>query len=108
MLVLSRRIGERIVVPHCELLSTLFGIDGNTIRLGMTVPAEIGVYREEPWRRAGSRAATHDQPSPPVTVLDLLRPFFQLISRPEASKVFPLVRPLSARNTDSTPAGVRR
>ena len=69
MLVISRKIGERIVVPHCELLVTVLGIDGNTVRLGMTAPAEIGVYREELWRRASSEAAPHDQPSSPITEL---------------------------------------
>jgi sRNA-binding carbon storage regulator CsrA len=66
MRVVSRRIGKRIVVPHCELLVTVAEIDGETLRLGVTAPAEIGAYREEPWRRAGSEAAPHDQPSSPI------------------------------------------
>jgi carbon storage regulator len=70
MLVVGRKIGERIVVPHFELSVTVVGIHGNTVRLGVTAPAEIGVYREELWRRAGSRAAAHDQPSPPVTAFN--------------------------------------
>jgi carbon storage regulator CsrA len=74
MLVLSRKIGEQIVVPHCELSVTVVGISGNTVRLGVTAPAEIGVYREELWRRVGSRAAAHDQPSPPVTVFNRAPP----------------------------------
>jgi carbon storage regulator CsrA len=45
MLVVSRKIGERIVVPHCELSVTVLGIDGYSVRLGVTAPAEIGVYR---------------------------------------------------------------
>jgi carbon storage regulator CsrA len=57
------------VVAHCELLVTVVGIDGNTVRLGVTAPAEIGAYREELCRRAGSEAAPHDQRSSPITEL---------------------------------------
>jgi carbon storage regulator len=51
MLVLSRKRGERILVPHCELTVTVVAIDGNSVRLGISAPAEIGVYREELWRQ---------------------------------------------------------
>jgi len=51
MLVLSRKLGERVLVPHCELAVTVVGIEGNTVKLGITAPSEIGVYREELWRR---------------------------------------------------------
>ena len=51
MLVLSRKLGERIIVPSCELSVTVVAIEGNTVRLGITAPAEVGVYREELWQR---------------------------------------------------------
>jgi carbon storage regulator len=51
MLVLSRRLGERVLVPHCDLAVTIVSIEGNTVRLGITAPAEIGVYREELWQK---------------------------------------------------------
>jgi carbon storage regulator len=47
VLVLSRKIGERIVVPDCGLSVTIVSVKGNTVRLGIEAPAEIGVYREE-------------------------------------------------------------
>ncbi len=47
MLVLSRKIGERIVVPDCGLSITIVSVKGNTVRVGFEAPAEIGVYREE-------------------------------------------------------------
>jgi carbon storage regulator len=49
MLVLSRKIGERILVPHCELAVTILAVDGKTVRLGISAPAEVDVYREEVW-----------------------------------------------------------
>jgi carbon storage regulator len=58
MLVLSRKLGERILVPHCDLAVTIVGIEGGTVRLGITAPTEIGIYREELWHRmSGERAA---------------------------------------------------
>jgi carbon storage regulator len=50
MLVLSRKIGERIVVPECNLMVTVVAIEGNKVRLGFSAPAELGVYREEVWQ----------------------------------------------------------
>jgi carbon storage regulator len=57
MLVLSRKLGERILVPHCELAVTVVAIEGNTVRLGISAPAEIGVYREELWHRVCAEKA---------------------------------------------------
>ena len=51
MLVLSRKLGERIVIPDCDVVITVVAIEGQTVRLGIAAPAEIAVYREELWRR---------------------------------------------------------
>jgi carbon storage regulator len=50
MLVLSRKPGERILIPNCELAVTILAIKGNTVRLGIAAPADVAVYREELWR----------------------------------------------------------
>jgi carbon storage regulator len=55
MLVLSRRPGEQLVVPHCELTFTVLSVEGNTVRLGITAPADVTVYREELWKRLGEQ-----------------------------------------------------
>ena len=49
MLVLSRKLGERILVPHCELAVTVLAVEGNAVRLGISAPEDIAVYREEVW-----------------------------------------------------------
>jgi carbon storage regulator len=51
MLVLSRKLGERVLVPQCGLSVTVVAIEGNHVRLGFTAPNEVGVYREEVWQR---------------------------------------------------------
>ena len=53
MLVLSRKLGERILVPHCELAVTIVAIEGNNVRLGISAPDDIPVYREEVWLQIG-------------------------------------------------------
>ena len=61
MLVLSRRLGERIVVPDCRLTLTVVAIEGNTVRLGFSAPPEVAVHREEIWQQVCQR--TDDYPA---------------------------------------------
>lgn len=85
MLVLSRKIGERIVIPICDLTITVVAIEGNKVRLGITAPPEIGVYREEVWRQlddeekdlspAARRAKTKEDKEPS-------NPFFITVFHP--------------------------
>ena len=46
MLVLSRKLGEKIVIGE-NIIVTVVKIDRNQIRLGIEAPHEIPVYREE-------------------------------------------------------------
>jgi carbon storage regulator len=50
MLVLSRKPGERIVVPDCELSVTIVAIEGGRVRLGIAAPKQVNIYRDEVWR----------------------------------------------------------
>lgn len=56
MLVLSRKLGEQIVVPDCELTVTVIAVKGTTVRLGISAPAAVAVHREEIWRQIGQQA----------------------------------------------------
>jgi carbon storage regulator len=56
MLVLSRKIGERIVVPHCEITVTVIAVEGNAVWLGISAPEDIAVYREEVWQQLSQEA----------------------------------------------------
>ena len=46
MLVLSRKINEKIVIDH-EIVITVVKIDRNQVRIGIEAPGHIPVYREE-------------------------------------------------------------
>lgn len=46
MLILTRRIGETLMVgDHVSL--TVLGIKGNQVRIGVNAPKDIAVHREE-------------------------------------------------------------
>jgi carbon storage regulator len=48
MLILTRRPGERVVIGD-EILVTVMGVSGHTVRLGIAAPEGIPIYREEIW-----------------------------------------------------------
>lgn len=50
MLVLTRRPGERLVVPDCDLVVTVLAAEGKAVRLGISAPRGLAVYREEVWQ----------------------------------------------------------
>lgn len=59
MLVLSRKLGEKIVIGH-DVLVTVLEVRGDTVKLGVTAPRHISVHREEIYeeiRRANQQAA---------------------------------------------------
>jgi carbon storage regulator len=51
MLVLTRKIGESIVVPELGIVFTILEIQGNKVRLGISAPDNVSVYRHEVWKR---------------------------------------------------------
>ena len=51
MLVLNRKIGERIVVPNSELVITLLAIEDKTVRLDISAPAEVDEHPDEDWHQ---------------------------------------------------------
>jgi carbon storage regulator len=50
MLILSRRIGEAIVISDNVRILVL-SASGGTVRLGIDAPREVEVHREEVYRR---------------------------------------------------------
>ena len=62
MLVLSRKVGERIVIPECNLGITVVAIEGNKVRLGLSAPPDVAVYREEVWFQIVEEEAESGRP----------------------------------------------
>lgn len=57
MLVLSRRIGQALVVPGSQLTVTVLEVQDKSVRLGVSAPKSVSVHRDEVWRRIEMEAA---------------------------------------------------
>lgn len=51
MLVLTRKIGQQIVLPECEVTIEVLNVGKNQVRLGIAAPADVPVHRSEVWDR---------------------------------------------------------
>jgi carbon storage regulator len=73
MLILTRRPGERVVIGD-EILVTVMGVSGHTVRLGIAAPSGVPIYREEIWlavREENRAAATANVDALPKTRPDV-------------------------------------
>lgn len=50
MLVLARRVGEKLVIGE-NVTITIVGVKGNQIRIGIDAPRDVAVNREEIYQR---------------------------------------------------------
>jgi len=77
MLVLTRRLGETIVIGD-DVVIKIVDIHGKQIRIGIEAPSEISVYRGEIYERimlenkAAAGAATGDLKSVTETIKKLI------------------------------------
>lgn len=57
MLVLSRKVGEEIVIGDSIRL-VVVGVRGAQVRLGLEAPRDVAIHRREVHRRIGEREQT--------------------------------------------------
>jgi carbon storage regulator len=75
MLILTRRVGESVVIGE-DVTVTVLGVKGNQVRIGINAPKHVAVHREEIFERikngrsAGDGTAPSDDPNsmPRVTL----------------------------------------
>ena len=59
MLILTRRVGETVMVGD-DISIVVLGVKGNQVRIGVNAPKEIAVHREEIYARI--REQQREQP----------------------------------------------
>ena len=50
MLILTRRVGEKLIIGD-DVKVTILGVKGNQIRIGIDAPKDMPVHREEIYQR---------------------------------------------------------
>lgn len=74
MLILTRRVGESVVIGE-DVTVTVLGVKGNQVRIGINAPKTVAVHREEIFERIKSGrsgdagAPADDQPAHPRETL---------------------------------------
>jgi carbon storage regulator len=51
MLILTRRVGERLIIDMGKIKIAVLGVKGNQVRLGIEAPKDVEVHREEVFER---------------------------------------------------------
>jgi carbon storage regulator len=59
MLILTRRIGESVVIGD-DIKLTVLGVKGSQVRLGIDAPKTVSVHREEIYERIQSEDTPSD------------------------------------------------
>jgi carbon storage regulator len=60
MLILTRRIDERIIIGD-NIKVTVLGIRGNQVKLGVDAPKDISVHREEIYRKIQDETSSSEE-----------------------------------------------
>ena len=61
MLILTRRVGEAVVIDE-EVTVTVLGVKGNQVRIGVNAPKTVSVHREEIFERIKNERKASTQP----------------------------------------------
>ena len=60
MLILTRRVGESVVIGE-DVTVTVLGVKGNQVRIGINAPKHVAVHREEIFERIKSGRGSNDK-----------------------------------------------
>ncbi len=63
MLVLTRAIGERLIIGNGEITLHVLEIRGNQVRIGIEAPRHIPVHREEIFQRITEKQKQQEVPA---------------------------------------------
>lgn len=80
MLVLTRKVGESVAIGE-DIRVTLLGIQGKQVKLGISAPDKIGVYRDEVYKRMQS-----ESPKSSMTLKEDVQELARIIKASKAKK----------------------
>ena len=60
MLILTRRVGETLVIGD-DVSITVLGVKGNQVRVGINAPKDVSVHREEIYERIQNEKTSDDE-----------------------------------------------
>ena len=60
MLILTRRIGESLIIGD-DISVTVLGVKGNQVRLGVEAPQDVTIDREEIYLRKQAQKTKNDE-----------------------------------------------
>ena len=63
MLILTRRVGETIIIGGEEVTFTVLGVQGSQVRVGIKAPKDVAVHREEIYERIKAERGHDDSAS---------------------------------------------
>jgi len=69
MLILTRKVGERLVIDD-ETVITVLGARGNQIRIGIEAPKHVSIHREEIYNRIKKEAGKQENVQAESNVLE--------------------------------------
>lgn len=60
MLILTRRIGETVMIGN-DITVTILSVKGNQVRLGINAPKDVSVHREEIYMKLNDDECDHTE-----------------------------------------------
>ncbi|MFN4261882.1 MAG: carbon storage regulator [Gemmataceae bacterium] len=83
MLVVSRKQGEELIIPELNVTVSLLEVRNDQVRVGVSAPPDVLIYRRELWERIQGRSGPPPEEDPINAAVDSPSPTQSPSSRHE-------------------------